>query len=300
MNNVISIRNETHWHEIRQNYIGGSEIAALFDDCPSYQTKFELWHIKKGNLPSAIEESERMFWGNMLESSIAKGIAKRCGWTIEPTPGYFAHPSVKGMGCTPDFFITSPVEGFNGKLCLQIKNVSYLEYRDNWLDGEPPLNYLLQLQHEIACTGAAGGVIGALIGGNESAEYFYHPHEKSIRRIEDAVTAFWRSIDANEEPKAFAEDYELIGKVRRIDAEETIDLSADNELPELCASAAILREQRIKAEKDEKAVKAEITQKLKGASRATCSGFVIEYPEITQNVTAHTRNYRKLTIKEIK
>jgi putative phage-type endonuclease len=299
MTGIIPITSQERWHTVRASHIGGSDIASLFDASP-YMTRFELWHIKKGSMPDAMEESDRMFWGKMLEAGIARGLAQQQNWTIQPPSGYYVHSRVKGMGCTPDFFI-DPVEGFTGRGVLQIKNISYLEWLDSWQDQEPPLHYLLQLQHELACTGCSWGAIGILVGGNESYAFPYLRHDGTVKRIEQTVREFWLSIERNEEPKAVSEDYSVVRRLYRRTSGETIDLSKDNELPWLCSQALQSKDARLAAEKDEHAFKAEIIRKMRGAEVATCQGFRIEFPEYSQSITeteAHTRNYRKLTIKE--
>jgi putative phage-type endonuclease len=298
---VVAIKDEAHWHELRAQHVGGSEVAALFGCCP-YLTLFEIWHFKSGTIEdTGCDDTERMFWGQNLEAGIAAGLEKQHGWVIERPAGYYQHPRIKGMGCTPDFFIKAGLEGVAGHGLLQVKNVSFLEYRDNWLDDEPPLHYQLQLQHELACTGLKWGFIGVLIGGNESRVFFFRRHAGAIRRIEQAVAGFWLSVQRGEEPKATSDDYEAARRVYRKVTGTEIDLAADNELPSLCAMALEARERRLAAQKEEDGHKAEIIRKMKGADRARCTGFVIEYPEHIEPVAAkegYSKQYRKLTIKE--
>lgn len=299
MTRIIPITSQQQWHAVRASHIGGSDISSLFDASP-YMTRFELWHIKKGSMPDEMEESDRMFWGKMLEAGIARGIAQQQGWTIMPPEGYYVHPKVKGMGCTPDFFI-EPIEGFSGRGVLQIKNISYLEWLDSWQGQEPPINYLLQLQHEIACTGCKWGAIGILVGGNEGYAFPYERHAPTIARIETAVKEFWLTIERNEEPKAVSEDYSFVRRLFRKSAGATIDLSRDNELPWLCEQALKAKAARLAAEHEEQGYKAEIIRKIRDAEVALCNGFRIEYPQFSQSITeteAHVRNYRKLNIKE--
>ncbi len=291
------IESEQHWHELRSKVIGSSEVAALFD-ASQYLTKFELWHRKKGNLSGDFEDDERKFWGRKLEPAIAGGIAEQRGWKLIKPEGYYPHPTVAGMGCTPDFFILDPDRGLG---VMEVKNVDYIQFRRSWTSSEPPLAYILQLQDQLACTTLRWGCIAALVAGNDPEVFVYDRHEQAIARIEASVTAFWKSIEDGIEPPVVSDDYEIVRELYPNAARPEIDLSADNQLPALCADALMAQEQRMMAEKREKQIKAEIINRLKDAEAARCSGFFIRYPEIIKHMKAkeaHTQKYRQLTIRK--
>src|ERR1700761_6912731 len=72
----ITINSPEHWHELRAQHVGCSEIAALFGE-HQHLTPFELWHIKNGTLPAPyLGDNDRVFWGTTLEPAIAAGAAK--------------------------------------------------------------------------------------------------------------------------------------------------------------------------------------------------------------------------------
>lgn len=293
----IPIKDEAHWHALRSKIVGSSEVSALFD-ASQFLTKFELWHRKKGSLPTNFEDDERKFWGRKLEPAIAAGIAEKRGWKLIKPEGYYPHPSIGGMGCTPDFFILDPERGLG---VMEVKNVDYIQFRQRWTGKEPPLAYILQLQDQLACTGLQWGCIAALIAGNAPEEFIYDRHEQAIARIEQAIIAFWNSVADNIEPAVVSADYETVRELYPNASRPEIDLTADNQLPELCVNALMAQEQRIAAEKREKAIKAEIINRVKDAEAARCSGFFIRYPEITKHMKAkqaHTQKYRQLTIKK--
>lgn len=297
---IITVQSEAHWHQLRAQHIGSSDVAALFDASP-YMTKFELWHRKAGTLPDSMEDTERMFWGRKLEAVIAQGVGEREGWEIIPNKHYFSYRKVKGLGCTPDFFVLCPRRGLG---VMEVKNVDRLEYMERWDEGEPPLNYLLQLQEQLACTGYRWGAVVPLIGGNSYQTFEYLPHEASIRKIETAAAEFWASIAEGKEPPAVADDYEVVRRIFGRASNREIDLTGDNELPDLCAGAVEARNRRLAAEKDEKGAKTQILLKMGDAARAkVAGGFYLKNPEITQNLEeqpAQKRKFRRLTVCEPK
>lgn len=51
----IEVKNEDHWHELRAKHIGGSEVASIFGRS-SYETPWQLWQRKAGNLNEPFDE----------------------------------------------------------------------------------------------------------------------------------------------------------------------------------------------------------------------------------------------------
>jgi putative phage-type endonuclease len=296
---TIEIQNEEHWHELRKKHVGGSEVAALFDAC-SYMTHFELWLKKSGKISSEIEDNDRMMWGRLLEEGVAQGVAIKKGWKIMKPDFYLVSDDTQGMGCTPDRIIGARSNDNKSTGLLQIKVVDKFVFM-KWEDGEPPLQYQLQLQHELGCGSYKWGALAVLVGGNELHVFEYDRHEAVIAKIKAAITSFWRSVDRGEEPKAVADDYDVVKDLYPLKAGKEIDLSKDNELPDLCSKALRYAEERKRYEKAEKECKAEIIRKIGDAESATCTGFSLKYPEIVKQMPpkeACVQKYRMLTIKE--
>lgn len=292
----IPIKNDEHWRELRASHIGGSEVAALFGES-SYMTHFELWVMKSGKVTPAFPDNDRIFWGNVLESAIGKGTAMKTGWQVEKCKDYHESDNNKRLGCTPDFLITDK----NGrKGLLQTKNTDRLQFMQ-WEDEQPPMAYLLQLQHELACTGLSWGVLGVLVGGNDLKLYQYDAHVKVITKLEKAVTAFWQSVEEGKEPTAFADDYEMIRLVYNRADDEIIDLTSDNHLPELCRIALEAAERRKEAERQEKDAKSRIMQKIQNCGRALVTGFNVKKTVVNKAAyTVNPQSYPQLTIKREK
>lgn len=285
--------------EERKNWIGASESAALFGVSP-FTTYFELWHQKAGNLPAPdLDGNERVFWGTVLENAVAQGITEREGLTIRNVRRYVAHKSVPKMGASLDFEIVNHPDGPG---VLEIKTVDGITFK-NWpelADGskEPPLHYLLQLQHQLACIGRKWGMIGVLVGGNDCHIYRYERHDGVIAKIEKAVTDFWASIDAGKEPKPdYAVDADAIMKLSMsVDNDKAIDMTEDNYLMDLCARYRDVASQASDLDKQKKAIKAEIIEKIGDAAKVTAGPYTISAkmtPEKEMHFTRPAfRNFR--------
>lgn len=282
----IAIQDEAQWLELRKNFVGASEIAALFD-ISTYQTRFQLWHEKAGNVEPSYFETEEQSWGKRLEQAIAEGIAERHGLIVEKCPDYFTHPTINGMGATPDFLIRN-YEDSPG--ILEIKNVSYFAWRNKWFNDageiEPPLDYELQVQSQLACTGYTHACFGVLVGGQDSYKIDVVRHDKAIRMIEQAVESFWDSIRRGDEPEPFNEsDYTTALALFERYRKPQKDFTGHAQLPALCSDFLSAKERKNTATSEYKKVKTQILSILRGAENALCDPYTLKFSSNKLNVT---------------
>lgn len=286
------------WHAARAKVVGGSEIAALFDCQPAYAlSKYALWCVKSGRIAPPEVTGERPKWGLRVERAIAEGVMEEHGWKVRQA-GWAAHPSIAGMGCTLDFLIDDHEDGPG---VLETKNVDWLAHKREWSDGEPPVHILLQHQHQLACTGFGWGAVAALVGGNDLMIYKYQRRDKLISDIERRVLAFWQSIADNKPPPVDGSDSaaEALKAMYPAATLDEIDLSADNELPELCAKLAWARDAEKTAKADASEARNRILAKVGEHKRATCSGWIVKAPEIKATTYTVTRKAsRSISVEE--
>lgn len=198
---AVAIESDQHWHQLRSQHVGASEVAALFDTSP-YSTHFTLWHEKAGKIAVPEFDSERVRWGNRMEPVIAQGLAEDYDLKIRKVHRYLKHPRIKGMGASLDYEILGRPEGPG---CLEIKNLSIEAWGKNWLKNEDksveaPLHIELQLQHQMAVSGWKWGALGFLVGGNKGELVVRQRHEPTIQKIEQSVSEFWESIQVGQAP----------------------------------------------------------------------------------------------------
>ena len=293
--NAIALQSDAHWHELRAKNVGGSEVAALFGEHPQL-TKFELWHRKAGLLPDPdFTGNDRIFWGQTLEPAIAAGVAELHGWGVRKVRRYLQHPAVPGFGGSLDYEITGHERGPG---VLEVKTADWLVVR-GWEDGEPPLNYELQVQAYLAITGRAWGAMAVLVGGNDLRLFQYERRPQTIAIIEEAVAEFWETIRAGTPPKPdFRTDGDAIVRLyQAVTAGKTVDMSEDNRLPALVAEykAAGAQEKAGKEAKD--AAKAEILTKIGDAEMVVCGPAKISAKTVAGTHIAYDRqSYRDFRI----
>jgi len=242
---AVSVRDQTHWHEIRSQHIGGSEVAALFDMSP-FTTLWQVWMEKSGKLPPEdLSGNKSIQAGTFLESGIANWAAHRWDMKIDKVVDYFTADDCPGMGASLDFQTDGghPVE------------IKWSAHGDGWeYDGDTitsaPDNYVLQVLHQMACTGAEYGWLIALIR-NEPRRMKVPRSEEIISKIKSHVAAFWDSVRAGQEPPVdFNKDGEAV--VRLLDFVPMSDITLGDEHAHLFQkyldNAAIEKEAKAKKE----------------------------------------------------
>jgi predicted phage-related endonuclease len=287
------ITSDEQWRELRRRHVGGSEVAALFDEHPRL-TRFELWHRKKGNVPEPdFTGDNRVFWGATLEPAIAMGVAKLQGWNVRKVRRYFLSPLVVigaeefGLGGSLDYEIVSNERGPG---VLEIKTADWLVAR-NWEDGQPPLEYELQLQTYLELTERAWGAIAALIGGNDLRVFLYERRPKIGNYILQKTEEFWQSVRLGEPPKPdFQLDAETIGAIYGASAPgKELDLTGDNRLPELISLYRLGLDYERQGKGLKAAAKAEMLEKVRDAEVVRCGADRITLKQVAATQVAYER-----------
>lgn len=187
------------WLQARTIGIGASESPAILGVSP-YKSALQLYYEKTGTEPITFGEKEALQWGKVLEQPIAKRYAEETGRTVVFDEAPFVirqHPDLDFMIATID----AGVSGFGpddqaarglalqGHGTLEIKNVnSYVGQR--WTGPqEPPVEFMVQLQHQLLVTGDQWGSIAALIGG----VFFVWA---DIRRDDEFIGLLVRDVEA--------------------------------------------------------------------------------------------------------
>jgi putative phage-type endonuclease len=203
------------WLASRSQAIGASEVAALFGLMPkSWGSVYTLWAGKVGLARPTEMEGEWLEWGQLLEDPIAKKYERVTGRTLWQGGGPFCvaqHPTLPMLRCTPDRFVVSaPDRDCTHPGILQVKNTAWF-MGDNWREG-PPAHVQIQLQSEMACTGAEWGSAAVLVGGNSYLHVDVERNPDLIAEIEAQVAYFWNTyvvtgvepdIDGSEATTAF-------------------------------------------------------------------------------------------------
>ncbi len=273
----ISIVDREQWLALRRNDVTGSVAGALLG-VHEYETEYGLWMSKTGKVPEDNEQTSAMERGQLLEPVAIELLRRRKPhWNIEYPVGHYYRDPAARLGCTPDAFATVGVDlGI-----VQIKSVEQSVFRRKWRaesgEIECPLWIAVQAMVEAELTGAKWACVVALVVGYGLDLHVVEvPLIPSVMaRLKEKVAEFWRSVETDIPPEPnYAKDHALIAGLYGTDTGATIDLSGENQLPELAAEDRRLAgEIKEKAER-RKAIKGELLFKMGEAAIATMNGKI--------------------------
>lgn len=301
---IIKPADRAEWLAARRRDVTASDASTLLGINP-YKTAFELWAEKTGRKPD--EEDNDVFRRGRAMEFIA------IDWLREDHPDwkithnynnrYFRDPGAR-LGATPDAFVTIP--GRPGRGIIQIKSASDYSVK-NWIDPDtkeitPPLYVAVQALVEAELTKANYAMVALIVSGHGMK---LHPvidiplTSGLMPRLYREVADFWRLTDSGAHPAPdWKRDGELLEDLYEPDG-RTIDLSKDNILPTICDEKATLATQKTGIEKRLKEIKAELLDKMGGASAARISdGRMITAKTVSRaGYTVQPTSYIDLRVK---
>jgi putative phage-type endonuclease len=216
--------------EERKTGIGGSDVAAILG-LARYATRAEIWLEKIGRGREK-QETERMHFGNKLESVIADEYALRNGVNLKEPTEMFRHKKYPFLIANPDRLI----EGKNA--VLECKNADAYTAAQWGEEGSDfiPTEYLLQAAHYRYVLDVDYVDIAVLLGGNKFRQYRYERNKELESRTIKKLAEFWTEyvVPRKEPPLQTKHDVETLlqpsDKVIEVDKE----LLADFEKLSIC------------------------------------------------------------------
>ncbi len=318
----IAVANEDEWLAVRERYIGGSEVAALFYEwllpdgsttilhayqvppegaqilecLGQYTTAYRLFMEKTGALASGFKDNERVQAGKHLEPALAAWSRERWPeWDgkLRKVRRYLTHGDVEGWGASLDYEINEPA-----RPPVEFKNVDRLIFRDQWYSDDedegggvlvPPMHINLQVQAQIGVTSADHGWIVACIGGNSLLRGKVPRHAASQSKLAEAIAAFWQGI-ATGTPPSLVADYESVADryrygIKSGDKAEPLDLKGQGDLPALCRRFHRWKDHAKRSVEVVDNIKGRIAERLGDRDRAITDGFRLTWPVIERAET---------------
>ncbi len=287
------------WLARRRKYISGTDIACACDVSTPFKTPYALFAEKAGLVEPSNSDNDAMRRGRVFEPAIAQAILeKHPDWQVEKCTEFFYSDEL-GLSCTPDFWLSRPG---HPKEIVQGKTVAKPYFDEHWQDGVP-LWILLQTLLEMKLTGVPTGRVAALVTSTYSYELHLFPferHAEAETQMVAAAAAFWANVRAGREPRPnYALDGDVIRAIYPRDNGKTIDLSRDNRMPELLEQREELSARKNGAEKELKAVNAEIAEKIGDATYAIVPGWekISFKTQLRKGYTVEDTSYRVLRVK---
>lgn len=285
---------------LRPPNIGGSEIGALFG-CHEYLTAYALSARKLGLLEPQIDNAV-LRRGRLLEPVAVQCLReKKPNWTIWQPKIYLCDKEAR-LGATPDVFIERE-DGIRG--IVQIKTVEPSAFARKWRNAageiEPPLWIALQAVLEAELAQADCAYVGALVVGHSlDFELVEVPVTfRVIAAIRQRAAEFWKLIDEGQplDPD-WGRDAETVLAVHRNDDDSELDLTSDNELPELAAKLEAVNQAQAIGKKIADELKARILHRIGTAQRVRFAGGSLTAKEVHRKAyTVAATSYRRLSVK---
>jgi hypothetical protein len=296
----VPITDRAQWLKLRAPNVGASEVGALFG-IHDYLSGFALAAKKLGKLADEPDNAtfER---GRDLEPIVAKKLARlRPDLKQEAAEHYFFDPEIH-FGATPDLFV---FDERDRRGVVQIKTVMPGVFARTWYGEQgtivPPLWIALQAMSEQHLTESEFAIVAALVLDTELSmhvvEVPYMPMLMAEARAK--VAAFWQMIERGELPEPdYCQDGRAIRAVFAEDDGGELDLSSDNELPEIVGELAALKIARTNAEELIEEATNKILHKLGNAARARyAGGLITAKTEKRKEYTVAASTRRPLRIK---
>lgn len=191
---------ETAWLLQRREGVGASECAAILG-LDRYSTAFSVWLDKVGKVPLSTGMTEAAEWGHLLEPVIRDRAAERLGYDVQTIGGLASHAR-PWQRASLDAVLHVPGDG---PIPLEVKSTS-MYLAEEWADDQTPDRAELQVQHQLAVTGAPYGFVAGLIGGQRLVIRRVERDQELIDHINAEEEAFWQHCIDRTEPPIVARD----------------------------------------------------------------------------------------------
>ncbi len=171
----------------RKTYIGGGDAAPILG-LSRWQTQLETWAIKTGKvIPEDISDKLAVKLGNKLEDTVAELFTEATGKKVRRVNETQFHSEHDCLGANIDRRVVGEDAILECKTCSAWK-------AKEWQGEEIPQEYILQVIHYLAVTGAKYGYIAVLIGNSEFKWQMITRDESLIKDLIAKELKFWNEF----------------------------------------------------------------------------------------------------------
>lgn len=301
--NIIEPGSEA-WHADRLKGIGGSDAPAAVGEC-RWKTPLQLYLEKVGETEPE-DESWEMLRGKCMEPALRQHFANTTKLEVRLPLTAIVHPKYDFMRYNPDGMC-------DGKVLAEFKTAAYGKGWGDEHTDEIPKEYIIQVQHGLACLGYEVAKCSVSIAGNKP-RYYEVPANKELQEmIIEQEAEFWQRVidrnapepttnkDANRFHRAVNGDYIMadeaillaVAGLRGVKAE----IKAHDELKE---SLEVQIKNFMGANEtlvDADGVQLITWKQQKGAKRIDAEALRDNYPDVAAAVTRQGDPLRRLLVK---
>lgn len=207
--------NKEQWLKERQNYIGGSDAAAVLG-ISKWKSPLAVYMEKTGEAPH-LEPSRAMNMGILLEDLVAQDFTKETGLKVRRKKETIVHPQYDFIRANIDRKIEGKDEG------LECKITSTYNKKD-WEDTAPDY-YIIQCMVYMAVTGYKKWWLACWVGFDMFPYYIIEYDAKLANQIIDRLVVFWNEhILKKNPPEVIYSDTNLLKELYKNGGLESIEL----------------------------------------------------------------------------
>lgn len=170
----------------RTKFLGSSDAAGVLG-LSRWATPLSVWAEKTGNIVLPEKESEAIELGRELESYVAKRFSRITGKKVARVNEPYHHKKHPFLAAQIDRRIVGE------KAILEAKTASAWKAKE-WKDGDIPMEYIIQVYHQLAVTGVEKAYIAVLIGNQEFKWKEINRDEKVLNDLVKKEVHFWNTF----------------------------------------------------------------------------------------------------------
>ncbi|MEK4219995.1 YqaJ viral recombinase family protein [Bacillus sp. FSL L8-0222] len=299
------------WLLERRKGIGGSDASVILG-INKWQTPFELWLDKTGQVPVSESGSEAAYFGSLLEDIVAKEFEIRSGKKVRRRKAMLRHPKHDFILANVDRMIVGE------KAILECKTTSAYNMKE-WEDDEIPDSYIVQVQHYLGVLGPEykKAYFAVLIGGNKFVWKEIERDDELIAMIFQAEIEFWNEkVLGGKAPvldgSSAAEEY-LKQRYAEAEGGKVVDLTSDDKtrIQQYLQLKEQINELSLQAKELENQIKHEMKEaeygfignyqtswKSVSTNRIDSKKLKEQFPDVYEKVTKEVQ-FRRFGIKEV-
>lgn len=222
--NLFTYPSRLDWLIGRRKIIGASDSPGILGVSP-WSSPLRVWTSKTQPPPTEErEETEWQMWGHLHEPTIARVTAERLGVDVLEPPGsgpfhIMVDDEHDFIGASLDRLLKLPGESKPTGV-LEMKTTIFGE---DWKD-EPPLYYVVQLQHQLRVTGLQWGVLAVLVQGSKLLTVRIERNDAFLRKLVVVLKTFWQRVVEQTPPPPSPIDGAVLNRLFPDDNGETVAL----------------------------------------------------------------------------
>ena len=234
---------KAQWHDVHksQKLIPAREVSTILGVNP-YNSAFTLYHEKRGDLPR-FEGNIATEIGHELEPWIARRYEKETGRVVtDPGPYtmYFNSDTVWLLS-TPDRFD-------DDDRVVEAKALGGYSRKD-WTEKTGPLEYQVQNQIQLYCTGLEKGALAGLIATREFFVHDFDRHDRLLKSIIPKLAEF-RERCMNGDPPPADESYSTTVALKALHPKDNGEATYDDHMEAFMKERKKIKGQQAHLERD--------------------------------------------------